>query len=158
MADQAQGLRALVNRARQDHADNSLPATALPGDTALKEREEGEFLDHADVLNPDSRHCEENSAPVMVEEAVSDLRQVEIGKAAVAVRVREHIPAMAPVPAASRRADGYDVHGNPIAAFANAAPARQVARVVAITSGKGELAKPISVPISPSRSRLAASA
>ncbi len=141
MADQAQGLRALVNRARQDHADNSLPATALPGDTALKEREEGEFLDHADVLNPDSRHCEENSAPVMVEEAVSDLRQVEIGKAAVAVRVREHIPAMAPVPAASRRADGYDVHGNPIAAFANAAPARQVARVVAITSGKGGVGK-----------------
>ena len=141
MADQAQGLRALVNQARQDHADNSLSTVNSSGDTALKEREESEFLDQADVLNPEGRHCEEISASAAVAENLPDLRQVDIGKAAVAVRVREHIPAMAHIPAAARRHDGLDVHGNPIATFTNAAPARQVARVVAITSGKGGVGK-----------------
>lgn len=138
MADQAQGLRALVNRARQDHADNSFSAVSLPGDIALADRDAHDAPSSADVLNPEGQSLEEASHAANIADVPADLQHIEVGKAAVAIRVREHIPAMSPVYTDSIH---RNVPGHSTASDTAVPSSRQVARVVAITSGKGGVGK-----------------
>ena len=136
MADQAQGLRALVNRARHDHEDSSFPNTCLPGDIASEEQDMGNAPCCADVLNPDGQHYEDAHSLANYSSLAVGSRHISVGEAAVAMR--EPTPALLSVPAETIHPD---LTGNYAAVSTVKTAPRRVARVVAITSGKGGVGK-----------------
>ena len=138
MADQAQGLRALVNRTRQDYVDSSLSSAGFSSDTAQEESGISDAPANADVLNPDGHSRGGSYLGMETAHDMPVLQHVTTGKATVDVRVREQLHAVPSLPSQPRRRD--DSHDLAVT-HAPALSSRPVARVVAITSGKGGVGK-----------------
>ncbi len=138
MADQAQGLRALVNRTRQDYVDSSLSSVGFSSDTSQEESGISNAPANADVLNPDGHSRGTSYLGMEMAHDLPILQHVTTDKAAVDVRVREQPPVISSVPSQPRRRDAsHDL----AVTHATALSSRPVARVVAITSGKGGVGK-----------------
>ena len=160
MIDQAQGLRALVNRARRDHAGNSLLDDNISehksqphSDPNGVEAGEGDALPVQDVLNPEALADGANvRADLAV--AVSVMDTAVVSPAARVSSTPENLARTAPAVKPGKVAQGEDSAAvyaavphrrsqerepAPVAAFPS--PPVAQARVVAVTSGKGGVGK-----------------
>ena len=135
MADQAQGLRALANQKRHDFSDAAPPGDSLSG----IHHESSHAPAHTDVLNPEGV-APDIAAVVQAPQNLTradrdfDATSLEMSVAAVDGRLRERRAETAvTVPSPAGR-----VH--PASAATMTRP-RVLARVVAVTSGKGGVGK-----------------